>query len=355
MTLLDGASSASAPHATDRSIKRERVLALLDRTGADSLLLTSAPAVSWYLDGARTHVSLAAPPIVAVEVTEGADLVHVTANERARLCEEELPPDVGIRTRDWWEPLVTAGLQEDALRDELRALRADLLPGERARFAGLGAQAAAAVTAAIGVATPGMSEFALAARVQAALVERGLEPLVVLVGGAARAGFRHPLPTAGSLGRRAMVVVCARHRGLIANLTRWIRFGAATAEERDRDRRILEVEADAFAATASGAPLPEVLAAIGRSYRRHGFDAEEWTRHHQGGLAGYDGRDPRATPSVADVIPVRAHVAWNPSVVGAKVEDTVRVEGGVVTPLTVDPLWPTERVGGVDRPAVWEA
>jgi peptidase M24-like protein len=355
MTVLGNTSSLdTAPRATDRAVKRQRVLQLMDQAGAESLLLTSAPAVNWYLDGARTHVSFAAPPIVAVEVNRDADLLHVTANERARLLEEELPTGVELRVREWWEPLSDRSVGEGALSEQLRALRADLLPGERLRFAQLGRNAATAVTEALEGASPRMSEFALAARVHGSLVERELEPLVVLVGGERRSGYRHPLPTTGPLGRRAMVVVCARHRGLIANLTRWVRFGARSETELDRDRRILEVEADAFAATRTGASLSDVLDEIGLAYPRHGFDVQEWTQHHQGGIAGYDGRDPRAIPSVRDVVPAAIHVAWNPSVPGAKVEDTVLVENGTVTPLTVDPSWPTELVRDVPRPSVCE-
>jgi peptidase M24-like protein len=355
MTVLDDARSLdTSPRWADRAVKRARLLELLDRSGAEAILLTTAASVNWYLDGARTHVSLAAAPVVAVEVNPQRDVLHVTANERARLLDEELPPGLDFRVRDWWEPISSACLGEAALEAELRALRSLILPGERARFAQLGHQAAAALTEAVTGASPRMSEFALASKVHASLVERELEPVVVLVGGERRAAHRHPLPTTGPLGQRAMVVVCARYRGLIANLTRWIRFGAATSEEADQDRRILEVEADAFAATRAGASLSDVLAEIAAAYPRHGFATNEWTRHHQGGIAGYDGRDPRATPSAADTVPRTVHVAWNPSAPGAKVEDTVLIEDSKVTPLTIDPSWPTEVVRGVARPSVRE-
>ncbi|GAA4487639.1 hypothetical protein [Microbacterium panaciterrae] len=71
-------------------------------------------------------------------------------------------------------------------------------------------------------------------------------------------------------------------------------------------------------------------------------------------MAGYDGRDPRATPQSTDQFTGRAFVAWNPSAPGAKIEDTVTIAHGTVTTLTVDERWPTVHVRGLDRPTVLE-
>lgn len=339
---------------SDVAAKRARVHTILNDAGAAGVLLTSAAAVNWYLDGARTHVSLAAPPIVAVEVWRDRDRIHVTANEAERLSTEELPREAELVVRDWWRPVNSSAVPESAVAGKLRAARAELLPQERARYAELCADAATAVTDAIAGTHPTMTERSLATRVHAALVTRGAEPLVVLVGGEERAGHRHPLPTDAMLGRRAMVVACARRHGLIANLTRWVRFGPARSEEADADARILEVEAEVFAATREGRTLAAVLEDVAAAYPAHGFERDEWMLHHQGGLAGYDGRDPRATPEATDTVPASAHVAWNPTAPGAKVEDTVLLEGARVTPLTVDARWPVVTVRGVARPAVLE-
>jgi hypothetical protein len=146
-----------------------------------------------------------------------------------------------------------------------------------------------------------------------------------------------------------MLVVGARRHGLIANLTRWL--GELDAS----DARLAEVEADAFAATRPGRELSAVLGDIAASYERHGFEADEWLRHHQGGPTGYAGRDPRATPTASDLVVDGQAFAWNPSAPGAKVEDTVLVSAGAeeaprIEPLTVDPSWPTAVVRGVARP-----
>jgi Xaa-Pro aminopeptidase len=351
-----------AQRASDRATKRARVLTLLDEVGADSVLLTSAAAVAWYLDGGRQHVSLAADPIVSVRVGHESDEVFATSNEAARLLDQELPDGVVVRERPWHSALqlddVPGRVREADLDDELRAARAVLLPGELERFRSLGVDAARAMTDVLVAAEPGWSERAVAAALAGRLVAVGADPLVLLVSGEARASVPHPLPTDAPLGRRALVVACARRDGMITNLSRWVSFGPQTAEERDAQRRILEVEAAAFDATRPGARLNDVLAAIASAYPRHGFADDQWTRHHQGGAAGYNGRDPRATPSTTDAVRLGQAFTWNPWVPGAKVEDTVLVAGTadapIIEPLTVDERWPVETVAGRARPVTLE-
>ena len=198
---------------------------------------------------------------------------------------------------------------------------------------------------------PRQSERAVLARVADRLVARGIDPLVLLAAGRSRLGYRHPLPTDGPIGDRATVVVCGRRHGLIANLTRWVRFGAARPGEADATARILKVEAEYFAATVPGASVSQVLRAGSAGYAAHGFEVGEWRRHHQGGPAGYNGRDSRAIPGLPDRVASGAAFTWNPSAPGAKVEDTVLVTAEGVEALTVDPRWPTISVRGRARPA----
>lgn len=334
----------------DRVEKQERVARVRRELGGEPLLLTSHEAVSWYLDGARTHVSLAGPPVLAVLASDAGDTLFVADNEADRLIAEELLPEDAERVIrvPWWTPPSIAAAEHAAVPEAdvaaaLRAARARLLPGERGRYRALGRETAEALTDVLGVVDPAESERMVAAEVSAALVTRGIDPLVVLVAGAARQGFRHPLPTAGVLGDRVMVVVCGRKNGLIANATRWI------GEPVD-DEPLWGVERAFLDASVPGARLSDAFAAGTAAYARFGFDADEWRRHHQGGPTGYAGRDPRATASTDDVIVEHQAFAWNPTAPGVKVEDTMLLapEGWEV--LTVDDRWPSVDYEGLRRP-----
>lgn len=348
-----------APATTDREIKRRRVLDVLDDAGASAVWLTTPASLGWYLDGARVHTSLLGAPIAAVRIDRDGDLLRVYANEEERLLAEEVAFVPTVESVPWHAPLVSdfaddGILTEDRAAFSLRAARANLLPGERARYAALSRETAAVLTAELPEIRPDDTELAVAARVSGALVAIGADPAVVMVAGATRLGYRHPLPTAAPIGDRAMVVVCARRHGLIANVTRWVRLRPASAAESDAERRIRMVEADAFAATRAGSTLGEVLRTIAGSYPTHGFADDEWMRHHQGGAAGYAGRDPRAVPDSLDLIQDGQPFAWNPTAPGHKIEDTVIIDDGIVTVLTRDGAWPEVDVAGIPRPIEWE-
>ena len=349
MTLTDAASTATA----DRVVKRERVLDLLERRGADSIVLRSHTAVSWYLDGARTHISLAGDPVAAVVVRRDGDELRVFVNEADRMLDEELGDvrDLAVTRVPWHDELAPAGLvaiDEAEAAAELRAARASLLPGELARYRALCREVAEAMTDAATAADPSGSERGVAAGLAADLMARGIDPLVTLVAGRSRLVHRHPLTTAARLGDRAMLVVCGRRHGLIANATRWVRWGGA--HDADAERRIHAVEAAFLAGTMVGATIGEAFEAGIAAYGAAGFDPEEWRRHHQGGAAGYAGRDPRGTAAVADLVQPDHAFAWNPTAPGAKVEDTVLVRASGIEVLTADPRWPTAATNGLDRP-----
>lgn len=341
----------SAEPTTDRPAKLGRLTELLDRRGAPELLLTAGENLAWLFDGARVAVPYSGPPVFQATVTrDGGIRVAALANEAQRLRDEELP-GVEVIAVPWHEPLPppsVRALVDTALTSDLRALRAELLPAETARYRGLGADVAAALTTTLRTATPDTTEGELAADLVRVVVTLGAEPVVVLVGGESRRAVRHPLPTRALLGSRAMIAVGAKRHGLVASLTRWVRFAPTPDDE--RDAALLEVEADAFAATRPGRPLGEVLAAIARAYPRHGFAPDEWLHHHQGGPTGYLGRDPKVTPATSDPVVAGQAFAWNPSAVGGKVEDTVIVSPTGLDVLTADPAWPTTEVNGIPRP-----
>lgn len=334
----------------DRIEKQDRVARVRTEFGGMPLILTSHEAVSWYLEGVRTHVSLAGAPVLAVRAAADGDVLFVADNEADRMIAEELLPEDAervVRVPWWTSPAVAsaemAGVAEADAATQLRAARARMLPAERARYRSLGRETAETLTDVLARVSPSQRERAVAAVAAAELIARGIDPLVVLVAGAERGGFRHPLPTAGVLGERAMVVVCGRRDGLIANATRWV--GASVDEE-----PILGVERAFLDASAPGARLDEAFAAGTAAYARFGFDADEWQHHHQGGPTGYAGRDPRATASTADLLVENQAFAWNPTGPGRKVEDTMlRTDDGWEV-LTVDERWPSVEYEGLRRP-----
>lgn len=98
-----------------------------------------------------------------------------------------------------------------------------------------------------------------------------------------------------------------------------------------------------------GTRLGDVVATGVAAYEHNGFAADEWTRHHQGGLSGWMPREFPAHPGSSEILGEQMVVAWNPSGDGCKVEDTCLITDQGVRTLATDPDWPTIEVGGRTR------
>jgi hypothetical protein len=102
----------------------------------------------------------------------------------------------------------------------------------------------------------------------------------------------------------------------------------------------------------------DVFEAVQEAYDAVGWP-DEWREHHQGGAAGYAGREWIATPTSTEPVYLPQGYAWNPTVQGAKSEGTVLIgpDGGIER-LTTTGDWPTIEVDAVDddltieRPAI---
>ncbi len=353
--------------------KLDRLIEVLDATRSDALRLRGSDWFAWATGGGSNVVLLAAETGVAeVFVTRNGAFILTDEIEAARLALEEVVGPYVVWAHPWAdlaerEAFVTAAAPGRILSDrpvegerhlppEVNALRRTLREGsEIDRYRDVGVQAARAMTEAMGSARPDWTERDLAAAGAAALWRRGLEPALVLAAGARRGDlYRHPTVKGEPLGEWAMMVFCARGSGLYANLTRFVSFGKLDDAHGGRHTKLLRVEARVWAATQAGARLDEVYEVLRRAYDEVG-EPQAILAHHQGGTTGYRSREIVATPFTKDVLVPNTALAWNPSLPGAKIEDTLLlgVVGGLEV-LTHDEDWPNVSAEHGLRPAILE-
>ena len=347
---------------SEREEKRARVRALLEGDG-DGIALRDPANLAWYLDGARVHV--------VGGISDAICEVTVTARGRGASHHGDRGPADG---RGGARPRRPAAART-AVVGAARARRAGERPAAPAasatsprgswpraprcsrRRSSACARSPAGppppTGAALRAAGSGESEFTLAGRAARELLDREIEPVVLLAAGEERLPrHRHPLPTAAPLGARAMLVVCGRRHGLICSVTRMRAWTPLRAAERETYDGLLAVEAVALDATRPGARIGDVVAAVAAAYPANGFAADEWHQHHQGGPTGYAPRDYLASPAADALVADPQAFAWNPSGGGFKVEDTVLATAAGIEVLSPDPDWPSVEVGGRSRPDV---
>ena len=353
----------------ERTEKQRRVTQLLDAHDLDTLVLRDPGNIAWFSGGGRAHIE-ATPAVGVADLVVTRDSVEVvtTVNEADRLAEEEFA-ELGAKWRvvGWHEDRdaalpagdrVGADVPAAGMRDVAAALlasRAPLTPAEVERYRTLGRDTAAALTDTCERLSPEQTEYEAAAATARALLERRIDPVVLLVAGEERLPrHRHPLPTATPLNGLVMVIACGRRHGLIASITRFVAFSPLASDTRETERRLLGVDTAFNLATRPGASVADAFGAGVSAYAAEGFDPDEWRRHHQGGPTGYATRDYLAGPDSDATIADAQAFAWNPTVPGLKSEDTVIAAAEGPEVLTVDPRWPVTTVNGLARPLVLE-
>jgi Xaa-Pro dipeptidase len=325
----------STPHVMAR---RERLRELMAELGAGAAVLRRPENFAWYTGGGNSRVEYVSPLGVAdVVLTADREWVLTSTIEGPRMRDEEAigfevveypweqGPDQTLRELIGGSSLAADVRLEDALHfgEPLDAIRRVLDRDAIGHLRAIGADLTAALEEAAGSVEPGITEHEAAHQIAAACRSRGLVPTVLLAATDARIKcYRHPLPTAATLERRAMLVASAQRGGLYANLTTYVHFDARdpAIERRQRacDRILARMRNEA---TRPGATVAEAFGDCTRFYAEEGFP-DEWRLHHQGGITGYASREVIATPSTQMEIEAGQAFSWNPSVAGAKAEET---------------------------------
>jgi Xaa-Pro aminopeptidase len=331
----------------------------------DAVYLEGWANVAW-LCGGRGNRVVSDSPQGLCGILIGANGAWLLApnNEEARLRAEPFATlPLPVVSRPWYQlPLwqATAALLPAAAHrvadiavpgaGDAEPLVADLRrvlgEADMARYRSLGADATEALETALVEARPGWSELEVAGAIAAGLLARDIQPSVLLVGARARAErFRHLVPTATVVEGGLIASTTAVRHGLHASVTRCLSFGPVPAALQEKHATLVDVDVAYLAESRPGTTLGEAFAAGERAFARGGF-YDDWKEHHQGGTTGYAGREVFAAPGVDYALAPGMVVAWNPTVPGAKSEDTFLVRAEGLECLTVAPGSPWPATGG---------
>ena len=321
--------------------KLSRLRAAMGAAEIEAVYLERWANVAWLCGGRGNRVVLDSPyGLCGIVVTQSAAQLLVPNNEEARVRAEpfaDLPLPVVVRP--WYQlplwqsaraqvPSATrwatdAGVPGWGDAEPLLAPdRQRLGEADAARYRVLGLDAAEALEAAVLEAREGWSELEVAGTIAAALKAREIEATVILVGTRARAErFRHLVPTAARVEGGLIASVTAVRHGLHASTTRTLSYGPPPATLLEKHATVVAVDRAYLAQSRPGSTLGEALRQGEKAYAAGGF-YDDWKEHHQGGTTGYAGREVFAQPGVDYALEVGMAVAWNPTVPGAKSEDT---------------------------------
>lgn len=170
---------------------------------------------------------------------------------------------------------------------------------------------------------PGATEVQVAGELTGRLVSRSIWPELIMVAADDRIiRFHHSIPKEISIQRMALLSVTVHSHGLYTSLTRIVSFGAITQQWRKFQDACNRIDAKAILRSKPGISVEEIFRGIKQSYLDEGYP-DEWEEHHQGGPAGFYGRDYKATENEMRSLVNHQPIVWNPTLHGAKSEDTI--------------------------------
>lgn len=350
--------------------KWSRLASLFETSELSAILVQRNENIAW-ITGGQVEARVAIPLETAVAslllTRDGRKYYLAPNNEAPRLADEEFA-DLG------YEPVITPWHQ-DPLAEihslagpgaigadrplagfipvNLAPMRVPLTPAEVARFRWLAQHAADVTATALLALEPGLTEDQMSAAVAQRLLTEGILPSVLLMAADERIyKYKHAVSRGAVLERYGMLNLCARKWGLAVSITRFVHFGQAPQKLVDGFAACAEINAKLLHASRQGATSANLFAVVERAYRDAGFPGEEQL-HHQGGPAGYLEREWVAIPAGLETLSETEALAWNPSIRGAKVEDTALLQNGTIQVLTQTPSLPQihTTIGGIKYPA----
>jgi Xaa-Pro dipeptidase len=350
-------TAVTAGERREIATKQERLTALMKERGWSAILISRNENLAWATAGrveARVPLGKETAVCSLLVTKEGKQYYVAPKNEGPRLADEEfagldvepaLYPWTDDAAGDLARKLGGAEIGADAAQAgfypvNLTDLRAPLLEGEVERFRALGKAVAESTTRVLKTLKPGVTEDEMAARVSADLLAQHITPTVLLMATDERIlKYKHAVPRAGVLKKYGMLNLCARRDGMVISITRFVHFGPMPKELAANFEKSARINAALLHATREGATSAQLYEVAAKGYAQAGA-ADEITKHHQGGPCGYGERDWVATPNGSQRVEAVQGFAWNPSLQGAKAEDTALLRNGEIEIVTATPELP---------------
>ncbi len=335
----------------------DRLRMLMTEFELGAIVLSRRDNFSWITEGGSSAiVETSETGVAALLVTQNEIFLITNEIEADRLLQEETTEvEATVVSFPWYESqgdviaLLAKGHRTASdtaidgfidISNMIERRRSLLSTEEIARYRELGHQASACVESVLRSVTRGATEREIAAEVVHEALLSGIRPSAVLVGVDDRLfKFRHPTPTDRQLDTYVMVVLCGERHGLIANTTRFVHFGPMPNDLSRRHEQTARILANLNSATVPGTSYQQLWGVLLKEYANAGVP-DEWKMHHQGGLCGYAPREWLLEPTTEGEVARNQAFAWNPSITGAKSEETIIATNDGYEAITLNDTWP---------------
>ena len=323
----------------------EQLKLFLINRNIDAIILTKSANIAAFFRGAQLSLGFRQEPPgrIAICVTQDSIALLGNRTEIIRISEDELSwlRKLSLRPFRWDEWSLKTSVKEYLNSEGIKRVCDDMgLFGENVgtsleemyyplndreikNLRRLAKDTASIVETIARNLNPGAMEVQVAGELAGRLVSGGIWPEFIMVAADDRIiRFHHSIPKQIPIKKMALLSVTVHRLGLYTSLTRLVSIGAVTPEWHQFQNACNHIDAKAIRQSTPGVSVGEIFHRIKQSYIDEGFQ-DEWEAHHQGGPAGFYGRDYKATENESRCLVEQQPIVWNPTVHGAKSEDTI--------------------------------
>ncbi len=329
----------------------------------DAVLLGRRSSFGWFCGGENSMNFYTDMGLAFIWVSKDEAFVFCANNEKDRVEREVFDKKFPVKDFSWVEgplPNLAKLIGDKKVHSDfpcgnavesfgaIKKLRYSLLPEQISVARDLSRRSALILEGVMEKLTNGMSEKQIQAEVYYAFGKENISLPVLLIAGDDNLNlYRHPLPTNAICNHRVMIVICSWYRGVVISATRIRYFRTETSEENAKNIAICKINAQMIAGSKKGTHAKELWQNMLDSYKTHGYE-NEYLNHHQGGGAGFESREWILRPNVDETILGNQLMAWNPTLVGTKSEETAFVtDSGNIEILTTTGNWPIVEQSGI--------
>ncbi len=225
--------------------------------------------------------------------------------------------------------------------EEIIKMHYPLTEGEVARYAEIARQSGEVLEKVAMAIEPGNSELEIAAQLLQEYKERGFFVAVLLVGTDERIyKYRHPTPTAKRMEKYTLLAPAVSRYGLHVTNSRLVHFGPPPAEMVDKHRAVSTIHANMVAHCVPGKRFAELHELQRKLFDELGYP-DEWNRHFQGGLTGYNLTDSAILLDPEARVQRYQSFGWYITITGVKTEELSLLEENEARILSYSPHWPS--------------
>ena len=329
---------------TDRAFevvtKLDRLRTQMTAREVDAVVLNQLPNIAWLTAGASTYINLASDTgPSSLLITLDKAYVITDRIEAGRLEQEESLPALGftLAVEPWDQrgaqlTTLIAGkrLAQDGpgqgtdLSSAFQTLRTHLQPEEVERLQQIGSFASAAIAEVMYAIRPGMTEQAIAGLLAEASLARGGHAVVNLVASDERiAHYRHPLPTGKAVEHYVMVALVLALSGTHCCRDTPVHFGPIPDEIATKAQAVARVDAqNDLGHTCWQDNGRRCTPSPIRHTTTKAIPQPLWSITRVAALPICRVKSLRCPTQLLVIAEFQAS-AWNPSICGAKAEDTI--------------------------------